>query len=289
MNEMSINQPLVSICCITYNQEKYVRDALEGFLMQKTTFPFEIIIHDDASVDRTADIIQEYEKKYPALITAIYQSENQYSSGMRGIAARFTFPKARGKYIAICEGDDYWTDPYKLQKQVDFLEQNMDYSICFHKVRIQKGDLYLEDYITKVPSISSAINDLLIGNYLHTCSVIFRKPPGDFPPKYFYKLPIGDYPLWIYVARFGKIFYLNETMAIYRVHENGIWSEKIEWDFKDFRKRELLIAKTYFLLGINNTCVLNLKLLLRSIRVFLGSTRKYYFTLMKTKFLKNEK
>jgi glycosyltransferase involved in cell wall biosynthesis len=126
------NIPLVSICCITYNHEKYIRETIEGFLIQKTKFPIEIIIHDDASADNTANIIREYEKKFPHLITAIYQKENQYSKGVRSITVKFTFPIARGKYIALCEGDDYWTDPYKLQKQVDFLEANPEYTFTFH-------------------------------------------------------------------------------------------------------------------------------------------------------------
>ena len=115
------NEILVSICCITYNHEKYIRDAIEGFLMQKTDFPFEVLIHDDASTDGTADIIREYETKYPDIIKPIYQTENQYSKGIK-ISATYNYPRAKGKYIALCEGDDYWIDPYKLQKQVDFLE-----------------------------------------------------------------------------------------------------------------------------------------------------------------------
>jgi len=109
------DDPIVSICCITYNHEKYIRDAIEGFLMQKTLFPIEILIHGDASTDKTADIIKEYEVKYPDIIKPIYQTENQFSKGV-SISATYQFPRARGKYIAICEGDDYWTDPHKLQK-----------------------------------------------------------------------------------------------------------------------------------------------------------------------------
>jgi len=119
-------EPLVSICCITYNHENYIRDAIEGFLMQKTSFPIEIIIHDDASTDNTAQIIKEYEDKYPDLFCNIFQNENQWSKGGGSIYARFLYPQARGKYIALCEGDDYWTDPLKLQKKVDFMEVNPD-------------------------------------------------------------------------------------------------------------------------------------------------------------------
>ena len=121
--------PLVSIDCITYNHCKYIRDALEGFLMQRTNFPVEILIHDDASTDGTAEIIKEYEKQYPWLIKPVYQTENQYSKH-NGTISKIQYGSALGKYIAFCEGDDYWTDPYKLQKQVDFLESNVWVDIC---------------------------------------------------------------------------------------------------------------------------------------------------------------
>ena len=121
--------PLVSIDCITYNHFKYIRDAIEGFLMQRTNFPLEILIHDDASIDGTAEIIKEYEKQYPWLIKPVYQAENQYSKH-NGTRSKIQYDRAPGKYIALCEGDDYWTDPYKLQKQVDFLESNVWVDIC---------------------------------------------------------------------------------------------------------------------------------------------------------------
>lgn len=124
-------EPVVSISCITYNHENFIRDAIEGFLMQKTTFPVEILIHDDASTDNTASIVREYEEKYPQLIKPIYQTENQYSK-KDGTIGRIQRGRARGKYFATCEGDDYWTDPLKLQKQVEFLEANPDCSLCFH-------------------------------------------------------------------------------------------------------------------------------------------------------------
>lgn len=111
---------LVSISCITYNHEPYIRECLDGFIMQKTDFAFEVLIHDDASTDKTADIIREYEAKFPNLIKPIYQTENQFSKKVGSINAKFNYPRAKGKYIALCEGDDYWTDPLKLQKQVDF-------------------------------------------------------------------------------------------------------------------------------------------------------------------------
>ena len=117
-----MNNPLVSICCITYNHDNYIRDALEGFIMQKTDFEFEIIIHDDASTDLTATIIREFENNHPDVFTCIYQKENQWSKGIKP-SPTYVWPKAKGKYIALCEGDDYWTDLYKLQKQLVFFRK----------------------------------------------------------------------------------------------------------------------------------------------------------------------
>jgi len=120
---------LVSISCLTYNHEPYIRSAIEGFLKQNTTFHFEVLMHDDASTDHTASIIREYEEKYPDIINPIYQIENQYSKGV-WVSGVYQFPRAKGKYIAICEGDDYWTDPLKLQKQVDLMEKYHAASMC---------------------------------------------------------------------------------------------------------------------------------------------------------------
>ena len=130
-----MNRPLVSISCITYNHAPYIRQCLDGFVMQKTNFPFEILIHDDASDDGTSDIIREFEKAYPSVIKPLFEEENQWSKGRRGSVV-FNFPRAKGKYIALCEGDDYWTDPLKLQKQVDFLEAHPEYAMCFHNVKV---------------------------------------------------------------------------------------------------------------------------------------------------------
>lgn len=116
--------PLVSICSITYNHALYIRQCLEGFLMQKTNFAFEVIINDDCSTDGTTEILKEYAEKYPHIIKPIFQQENQYQKGVRGMFQNIVLPRAHGKFIAICEGDDYWTDPLKLQKQVDFFQKN---------------------------------------------------------------------------------------------------------------------------------------------------------------------
>ncbi|MCO5388439.1 MAG: glycosyltransferase [Desulfosporosinus sp.] len=126
------NEIMVSISCLTYKHEKYLRQALDSMLMQKTRFAYEIIVHDDASTDHTAAIIKEYAEKYPNIVKPILQTENQYSKNV-SITHKFILPAAMGKYIAYCEGDDYWTDPYKLQKQVDFLEEHPEYIATTHE------------------------------------------------------------------------------------------------------------------------------------------------------------
>ena len=144
-----MERQLVSICCLAFNHEPYIRKCIEGFLMQKTCFSFEVLIHDDASTDKTAEIIREYEAKYPKIVKSIYQSENQYSKGIK-VSQIYQFPRAKGKYIAICEGDDYWTDPLKLQKQVDFLEKNEDYGLVYTGLLKQKLEELLDQFKIRI-------------------------------------------------------------------------------------------------------------------------------------------
>ena len=134
MNNNDTRPLMVSIWCITYNHEPYIRQCLEGFVMQKTNFRFEAIVHDDASTDGTAAIVREYAEKYPDIIKPIFEIENQYSKG-DGSLDRIMEEVCTGKYVAFCEGDDYWIDPLKLQKQVDYLESHPEYSMCFHNAK----------------------------------------------------------------------------------------------------------------------------------------------------------
>ena len=171
------NIPLVSIVCITYNHENFIRQAIEGFLMQNISFQIEIIIHDDASTDDTQAIIREYELKHPGLFKNIYQTQNQYSKNDLHIWGDITFPLAKGKYIALCEGDDYWTDPNKLQKQVDFLEENPKIIATFHNTEersigeISKSTLYNKNMET---SKLFSIQNMLEFNIVPTSSLVFR-------------------------------------------------------------------------------------------------------------------
>ncbi|MEI6696949.1 MAG: glycosyltransferase [Bacteroidota bacterium] len=217
----NMREPLLSVCLITYNHVKYIREAIEGVLMQKVNFSWEFIIADDCSTDGTREIVLEYKKKYPKFIKLILQDKNVGPA--KNWIDLITYPKS--KYVAYFEGDDYWIDPLKLQKQVDFLEEHPDYSICFHKVKILKLGRLKKDNITKVPSETTTIEDLAkYGNYIHTISSIFKN-------KNYYNLGqfcVGDYPLHLINAQTGKIKYINKTMAVYRIHDNGIWSNKTQ-------------------------------------------------------------
>lgn len=230
------DSPLVSIICTAYNQEQYIAQALESFVMQRTSFPIEIIVHDDASNDRTVSIIREYETKYPALFNNIYQIENQYSKADNDIG-NIVINAARGKYIALCEGDDYWIDPLKLQKQVSFLENNPDYGLTYSKAKIfsesnQKFNKH--DFGKAVYSF----DELLLGNYISTPTVIYRK---EFYSSYSLEVEpkkrkwlMGDYPLWLWISANSKVKYFDESFSVYRYldvslsHSNDI-SKKLSF------------------------------------------------------------
>ena len=216
-----ISKPLVSICCITYNHENFIVEALDSFLMQETDFPFEIIIRDDASTDDTANIIRKYEKKFPKIIKPICEIENGYSKGIK--ASPVTFKKAVGEYIALCEGDDYWTDEKKLQIQKDFLDANKKYVITYTGVEAFNENGLIHDYIggaTKDLSVS----DLRMSTPINTLTVMFRNVIDKLPTEY-NSTKYGDLFLWIILSEYGEGKYLCEIKpSRYRVHSGGIHS-----------------------------------------------------------------
>lgn len=225
--------PLVSIVCITYNHEQYIKQCLDGFFMQKTNFEYEVLIHDDASTDKTADIIRSYEKKYPSIIKPIYQLENQYSKGVK--LGNLLYSLASGKYIAVCEGDDYWTDPLKLQKQVDFMEVNPDCSLCFHASKsIRNNDP--GDFILKRPKTIPQTNkfemkDAILGGggFMATNSMLFHREYIQDRPAWMEKTPVGDAPLMLLLASKGKIGYIDEVMSVYRIMSSSTsWSASMQ-------------------------------------------------------------
>lgn len=218
------NETLVSICCLAYNHAPYIRQCLDGFMMQKTDFLFEVLIHDDASTDATADIIREYEQKYPDIIKPIYQTENQHSKGVK-ISATYNWPRAKGKYIAICEGDDYWTDPLKLQKQADILENNENISSVYTK--FQPVDA-MNNNIDDLPSIicnnrsksGDIFIDLLQGNFILTLTICFRK--SDIPDFYYDCKVSVDYLLFLCLASKKEFYYIEDITGCYRIHHQSM-------------------------------------------------------------------
>lgn len=218
-------KPLLSIHCITYNHEKFIARALDGFLMQQTDFDFEIVVGEDCSTDGTRRILLDYKERYPEKIKLILHEKNvgmQTNGAMVGAACK-------GKYLAICEGDDYWTDSLKLQKQVDFLEANPDFAICFHRVRIKHEDGSQADEISNQNQKEvSTFEDLAAGNFIHTLSCVFRTNLFGALPDWFGGLSVGDYVVHLLNAQHGKIKFLPDIMAVYRVHSGGVWSAQSE-------------------------------------------------------------
>lgn len=211
----------VSACIITYNHEEYITKTIEGALAQKMVYEYEIIISDDCSSDGTRDICRSYQERYPDKIKLILPERNLGMSGnwLKAISG------CSGKYIAICEGDDFWTDPYKLQTQVEFLEKNPEFAICFHNSRIiYEEDAEMESYSNLPTQVEvTTFEDLAEGEYIYTATGVFRKNDFQKFPISFYKY-LNNYTVDLHNAQFGKIKYLNSVMSVYRVHKGGVWS-----------------------------------------------------------------
>lgn len=233
---------MVSICCLTYNHEKYIRKTLESFVNQITDFNYEILIHDDCSTDNTVNIIKEYKDKYPNLIKPIYQEKNQYSRGIK-ISNIFQFPRAKGKYIAMCEGDDYWCNEYKLQRQFDILENNPGCSFCTHIVqhinesgeiinRIQPNstlNLLLNEGIISSDIVFKNILTKTIIPFQTSCYFFKREYVMEYLATFSRKLNIfdfGDVPLSWYLYTRGDCYFINTIMSCYRENSIGSWSNK---------------------------------------------------------------
>lgn len=235
-----MKQPLVTIICITYNHERFIARALDGFLAQKTTFPVEIFIHDDASTDSTAEIIRSYQARFPHLIRARYQVENQHSNGLR-LFEDLAFPEVQGKYAALCEGDDFWLDPLKLQKQVDYLEAHPDCSLCFHDAQVVDMEGRPQRSFFPEPGFKSGhlkkgdadydAGEIVRLGFIPTQSMVFpRKFMFDWP-SYHENRICGDLPLMLTLASRGYVHYLDELMSAYRTGNPNSISGQTGGDF----------------------------------------------------------
>lgn len=215
-----MNAPLLSVCLITYNHNKYIREAIDSVLMQKVNFTWELIIADDFSTDGTREIVLEYKEKYPDFIKLILQKKNVGpTQNWRDV---ITSPKS--KYIAYFEGDDYWTDPYKLQKQVDFLEEHPEFSLCFHNALIIWEDRSQDPkyFCAKNQKETSTIEDVVEKWFIPTASMVFRKEYITHLPEWFKDVYNGDYALHLLLADKGKIGYIDKVMSVYRKNDRAL-------------------------------------------------------------------
>jgi len=233
-----VNQPSVSVCLITYNHRNFIREAIEGVLMQQVNFPLELIIADDFSTDGTREIIYAYKDLYPELITIIPRVKNL------GAAKNWIelMNSPRFKYVAYFEGDDYWTDRFKLQKQVDFLETHPEYVGCFHNTEERYDDdddkpSFLYCNFSSAQKVT--YSDLSYSNLMPTCSIVYKNGLYDHLPAWFETLPIGDWPMHLLHAQFGDFWYMPKIMAVHRLHKNSVWM------LQDAHRNNQLILDTY--------------------------------------------
>lgn len=296
--KMEKEQIVVSVLCLAYNHEKYIRKCLDGFIMQKANFAFEVLINDDASTDGTAKIIREYEEKYPDIIKPTYQTENQHSQGIK-INQTILFPKAKGKYIAFCEGDDYWVDPYKLQKQVDVLENNLDCYFCVHRVEgiYENGSLtggFAPSYeLNEGVIISNKFMELIIYYSFQTsCYMARAQALGEYyaeNPKFKQVADVGDEPMLLYFGYLGNIYFINNIMSRYRKHSISSWSlnyfAKPKNAIRHYQSLRKMVKEfdKYSSFKFTNICRKRLKVIRRDL---FHSRMRYFFPNIYPKLLK---
>ncbi len=238
----NFRQCKVSILCATFNHEAFLGNTLDSFLEQRTDFPFEVLVNDDASTDGTADILREYAAKYPDVIRPFYQKENLYSRRINCYDTVF-FPAARGEYVALCEGDDYWCDPLKLQRQADFLDSHPDYSACVHNTIGQFADqpdrvLFARDGDRDIP-FSQVIRGM--SHAYHTSSILARREfilnPPDYRNVAYEKGFFTDYAIGVRLSLEGKVRFLDRSMSVYRIGSNpSSWSRGVGQEYSKLKR-----------------------------------------------------
>ncbi|MDR1766817.1 MAG: glycosyltransferase [Lachnospiraceae bacterium] len=235
--------PFASICCITYNHAPYIRQALDSFLMQRVDFPYEILVHDDASTDGTGEIVAEYGRRHPGVVKPLIQAENQYSKGIENISGAFNFPRVAGKYIFMCEGDDYWVEPTKMQRQVDYMEAHPGCALCFHSAKIQTvgrafADAQMRPYRGDREITPEGIIDKPSGYAM--CTMMFPSSLVRDIPDYYTDCPVGDTPLQWMAAAKGYGYYFDKPWGVYRVGVEGSWTNRSkEGDYAAKQRRYL--------------------------------------------------
>jgi len=223
--ESAAEPPLVDVVLVSYNHENYIAQAIESVLSQRTTFRIRLLVGDDCSSDNTQAVIRSYADKNPESMVLMLDTTHRGLLSSERVGAR-ALAMTTAKYIAMLDGDDYWTEANKLQMQVEFLEEHSDFAICFHNARMlyQEGGREAANYVPANFKQVSTVEDLLTSNFIPTCSAMFRRALLDKLPTWYFAIGIGDWPLHILNAQHGKIGYLDEVMATYRVHDSGNWS-----------------------------------------------------------------
>lgn len=219
---------LVSIRCMVYNHGPYLRQCLDGFVKQQTSFRFEAIVHDDASTDDSASIIREYAEKYPEIIKPLYEEKNLYSVDKHELHRKMD-EACIGKYVATCEGDDYWIDPLKLQKQVDFMESHPDCSMCITAYYNKYGEELVERRVYNEDVEICSMEDIIRqnGSFFSTASIVYRRECFTEYPEWTKNAPVGDIPMLLVLAARGNVAYINEIMNVYRRNSTNSWSQRI--------------------------------------------------------------
>ncbi|MGA2281529.1 MAG: glycosyltransferase [Verrucomicrobiota bacterium] len=225
--ELEASQPRVSVSMITYNHERFIRQAVESALSQQTSFPIEVIVGEDCSNDATSEILRKLQREHPDRLKLILQTKN---AGM-GRNSSAVFSASRGEYVAFLEGDDFWTDPLKLQKQVDFLDHHPDCVLCHHRVRAVEdgtGEVKYEYPFPEDRVPFQTVERFFVLNFIQTCSALVRRRFMPELDENFMRLRFGDYPLFILLSQHGPVAYLDEAMADYRIHSGGVHSKMDE-------------------------------------------------------------
>lgn len=220
--------PVVSVLIITYNHEKFIAQALDSALMQQTDFDYEVVVGEDCSIDSTRSILRTYLTEWEPVVRVLFNHRNLGAN--RNLVN--VLQECRGKYVAMLEGDDYWTSADKLQKQVNFLEAQSDCAVCFHDVDcVDESGRSVDEHRRESPHKSIlSIEDLVRGNFIHTCSVMFIRGLVREFPSWFFDSKLGDWPLHLFNALHGSIGHIPEEMAAYRIHGEGVWSSSSEID-----------------------------------------------------------
>lgn len=244
------NEILVSVCCLTYNHSNFIAECLDGILMQQCNFKFEVLIHDDASADGTRQIIERYQNEHPDIIKPYFQKVNQWSKGVRGMNFHYNFPRATGQFIALCEGDDYWTNPLKLQSQVNFLKENPEYAMIFHNADLLiDGKIEINQSFSKIENRDYSQIEVFKNWIVPTASMCFRKEvieDSNYVAMHSEKdLIYGDNILLVTSAHIGKLRGISDIMSVYRKHSAGV-SYKIDRKVVEVLNRQNTLFSKYF-------------------------------------------